>query len=98
MIIQPQNITIISQERRTVEFMVNAYGLRGDDFQSITFYRESVLLDSNGNEVKRVRDNEPFEFTPDNIAQSPVLAQAIATIYQYLDGADQARLEAQASA
>ncbi len=94
MITRPQNITIISEERRTVEFMVNAHGLRGDNFQTITFYRESVLLDSNGEEVKRVRDNESFEFTPENIAASPVLAQAIATIYQYLDGADQARLSA----
>jgi hypothetical protein len=96
MIIRPQDITIVSEERRTVEFMVNAHGLRGDSFQSITFYRESVLIDSNGNEIKRVRDNEPFEFTPANIAQSPALAQAIATIYQYLDGADQARLKSQA--
>lgn len=87
-----QDIQIATLERRTIEFSVNAHGLRGDDFQSVVFYRESVLLDSDGNEVKRVRDNEPFEFTPEQISQAPELAQAIATLYQFLDGADQLRM------
>jgi hypothetical protein len=90
-----QDIQIASLERRTTEFSVNAHGLRGDDFLEVAFYRESVFLDSKGNEVKRVRDAQPFEFTPEQISQAPELAQAIATLYKFLDGADQVRLAGQ---
>jgi hypothetical protein len=88
----PQEIKISSVERRTIEFSVNAHGMRGDEFHAAVFYRESVFLDDGGNEVKRVRDNEPFEFTPEQISQAPELQQAIATLYKFLDGADQSRL------
>jgi hypothetical protein len=91
----PSNIVIASIERRTVEIMVNGHGQRGDDFTSMTFVRESVFLDGSGQEVKRTRDPEGFEFTPSTMAQAPELAQAVQTIYQYLDGADQMRLAAE---
>jgi hypothetical protein len=91
----PRTIAIVQEERRTAHFQVNLYGLRGDAFSSITFTRESVFLDSDGTEVKRVQDGELFEFTPETIAQTPDLAAAIATIHQYLDGADMQRLQAQ---
>jgi hypothetical protein len=87
-----QNIQIDKVERRTIEFSVNAHGLRGDAFQGVVFYRESIFLDADGGEVKRVRDSEPFEFTPEQIDQSPELQQAIATLYRFLDGADQIRM------
>lgn len=91
----PSNIVVDSIERRTVEIMVNGHGKRGDEFTSMIFVRESVFLDASGQEVKRVRDSEAFEFTPATMAQTPDLAQAVQIIYQYLDGADQARLAAE---
>lgn len=91
----PQDIEISRMERRTIEFSVNAHGMRGDDFQSVVFYRESVFLDAGDNEVKRVRDSEPFEFTPEQISQAPELQMAIETLFKFLDGADQIRLAGQ---
>ncbi|MFM2430707.1 MAG: hypothetical protein RLZZ511_1920 [Cyanobacteriota bacterium] len=91
----PRQITIVAEERRTAHFQVSLYGLRGNDFSAINFIRESVFLDSLGNEVKRGQDSELFEFTPETIAQAPDLAAAIATIHKYLDGADMQRLQAQ---
>lgn len=91
----PKTIAIVVEERRTCSLQLAAYGLRGDDFSAITFLRESVFLDAEGNEVKRVQDSQPFEFTPETMAQEQALAQAVATIYAYLDGADHQRMQAQ---
>jgi hypothetical protein len=91
----PTSIEIVTEERRTCFFQVTAYGLRGDGFTSVNFLRESVFIDANGHEVKRVQDSMPFEFTPETIAKEPALAQAIGVIYQYLDGADRLRMQAQ---
>lgn len=88
----PKNIEIVTEERRTAFFSVALYGLRGDQFSAVNFIRESVFLDAEGNEIKRVQDAQPFEFSPDTIAQAPDLEAAIMTIHKYLDGADQARM------
>lgn len=87
----PAALTIVTEQRRTVEFSFNAHGRLGDEFVSVIFTRESVFLDTEGNVVKRVTDPMPFEFSPETISQTPDLKAAIATIHKYLDGADMQR-------
>lgn len=94
----PQSVEINQEERRTCHLQLSAYGLRGDSYSSVSFLRESVYLTTEGIEVKRVQDSNLIEFTPEMVSQEPALQQAIATIYRYLDGADQMRIRAERGA
>lgn len=91
----PKDIKITKVERRTCELHVVAYNMRGNNFQTVMFNRESVFLADSGEEVKRINDPQAFEFTPEQISQDPRLQSAIDTLFLYMDLADRGRLQQQ---